>query len=156
MKTLIALVMMWMTLSAEMFSQGSTSLGIKLGSVSISNQNYTVVGLSGNYFILDDLSVGVGYERWFSASPSIQKLTAESSYFIPVDENIRPYVGVLYRHIFVSNFDNINAYGYRAGLAIVNQNLLISGGIVQERYESRTAIFDKTHTYAEVVVGFFF
>lgn len=156
MKTVIVLVMMWMTLSAEIFSQGSTSLGIKLGSVSISNENYTVVGLSGNYFILDDLSVGLGYEKWFSASPSIQKISAESSYFIPVDEKVRPYVGVLYRHILITNFDNINAYGYRAGLAIVNRNLLISGGIVQERYESQTAIFDKTHTYAEVVVGFFF
>lgn len=156
MKTLILLVMMWMTLNAEIFSQGRASLGIKLGSVSVSNENYTVAGFSGNYFVIDDISVGLGYERWFSGSPSIQKISAESSYFIPVDEKVRPYVGLLYRHIYVSNADNINAYGYRAGLAIVNQNLLVSGGIVQERYESRTAIFDKTHTYAEVVVSFFF
>jgi len=143
--------------ASSMFSQSSVSLGVKLGSASIGNENYTIAGISGNYFVIENLSVGLGYEKWFSGTPSIQKLTAETTYFIPVAEKVRPYVGLLYRRVLISDgFDDTNAYGYRAGIALVQNNLLLSAGIVQEKYDTKRGIFDDTETYGEFTIGFAF
>ncbi len=151
------------SLMGDMFSQGSTSIGVKLGGASIGNEDYTIVGLSGNYFVINDLSVGLGYEKWFSGDPDIDKVTIESTYFIPVSKQFRPYLGLLARRIFISgedrlgrSFNDTNAYGYRAGVAFVQDRLLISAGIVQEKYDTSEGIFNDTETYLEVVVGFTF
>lgn len=140
--------------ASSMFSQNNVSLGVRLGSASIGNENYTIFGLSGNYFVFDDLSIGLGYEKWFSGIPTIGKVTVESTYFIPASEKVRPYLGVLYRRIFIGDgLADVNAYGYRAGVAFVQGRLLVSAGIVQERYESRRSSLDETETYAEFTVG---
>lgn len=151
------------SLHKSLFSQGSTSIGIKLGGASIGNENYTIFGISGNYFVIENLSVGLGYEKWFSGDPSIQKATAESTYFIPASEKVRPYLGLFYRRMFINgsdrlgrSYDDINSYGYRAGISFVQDNLLLSAGIVQEKYDSTQRLFDDTETYAEIVVGFVF
>ena len=166
MKKVFMILMLMMSLHADvslhksLLSQGSTSVGIRLGGASIGNQNYTIFGVSGNYFIVENLSVGVGYEKWFSGNPSIQKLTLESTYFIPASENIRPYLGVFGRRTLTSGsdrlgreFDDTNSYGYRAGIALLQNNLVLSAGIVQEKYDSTQRLFNETQTYAEVTVG---
>ncbi len=143
--------------ASDMFSQENISIGVKLGSASVGNRDYTILGVSGSYFILDDLSIGIGYEKWFSGTPSIHKLTVESTYYIPISESVRPYAGVLYRRIFISDsYGDVNAYGYRGGVAFVKGRLLISAGIVQERYESSRRVLDSTETYGEVTVGISF
>ncbi len=148
------------SLHKSLFSQGSASVGIRLGGASIGNQNYTIFGVNGNYFIIENLSVGLGYEKWFSGDPSIQKATVESTYFVPASEKIRPYLGVFARRIFMSGsdrfargYDDVNSYGYRAGIAFVQNNLVLSAGIVQEKYDSTQRLFDDTETYAEVTIG---
>lgn len=148
---------------SNMFSQSSVSLGIKVGSASIGNESYTIAGLSGNYFIMEDLSVGLGYEKWFSGDPDISKITIESTYYFPVDEKVRPYAGVLYRRVMIGNsdrlnksFDDIDSYGYRVGIAFVQEKLLLSAGIVQEKYDTKQGLFDDTETYAELTIGFMF
>jgi hypothetical protein len=143
--------------SSNVFSKNSVSVGIKLGSASIGNENYTILGLSGNYFVIDNLSVGLGYEKWLSGNPDIQKATVESTYFIPASEAVRPYIGLFYRRIMIGDgLDDVNAYGYRAGVAFVQKRLIFSAGIVQERYESDRAIFNDTQTYMEAAVGITF
>jgi len=143
--------------ASSMFSQDNVSIGVRLGSASIGNENYTILGVSGNYFVLDNLSIGIGYEKWFSGTPTIQKLTAETTYYIPASENIRPYAGLLYRRIFIGdNYGDVNAYGYRAGIAFVQGRLLLSAGIVQEKYESSRRVLDDTETYGEFTVGISF
>jgi hypothetical protein len=143
--------------SSNVFSQNSVSLGVRLGSASIGSENYTILGLNGSYFVLDNLSVGLGYEKWYSGDPDIQKFTVESTYFIPASEAVRPYVGLLYRRIMIGDrFDDVNAYGYRAGVAFVQGRLILSAGVVQEKYESNRVIFNDTQTYMEATVGFTF
>ena len=140
--------------SSNVFSKGSVSLGVKLGSASVGSEDYTILGLNGSYFVLDNLSVGLGYEKWYSGNPDIQKATLESTYFIPASEVVRPYLGLFYRRIMISDgLDDVNAYGYRAGIAFVKDRLIFSVGIVQERYESDRAIFNDTQTYMETTVG---
>ena len=141
------------TLSSNGFSKNKVSLGILLGSSSIGVQNYTVAGVSVNYFVIDDLSVGLGYESWFNGNPSIQKLTLESTYYIPVSEEVRPYLGGLYRRVLISGLSDVNAYGYRAGVAFIQNNILVSVGLVQEKYDSQWNISNDTQSYAEIVFG---
>jgi len=146
-----------LSLQADMFSKGSKSIGIKLGSAYIGVESYTIAGLSGNYFVIDNLSVGLAYEAWLGGNPDVQKLTLESTYYVEASPEIRPYLGLLYRRILISNgFDDTNSYGYRAGIAFIQDNLLLSAGIVQERYDSSRGIFDATETYAEFIIGFAF
>ncbi len=144
--------------SSKVFSKNSITVGVKLGSASIGNEDYTILGLSGSYFVLDNLSVGLGYEKWYSGDPYIQKMTMESTYFIPVSEEIRPYLGLLYRRIMIDDGRDadVNAYGYRAGVAFVKDRLVFSVGIVQERYESNRILFNDTQTYIEATVGITF
>lgn len=140
--------------SSNVFSKNSVSLGVRLGSASVGSEDYTILGLSGNYFILDNLSVGLGYEKWYSGNPDVQKATVESTYFIPASETVRPYLGVFYRRIMIGDsLGDVNAYGYRAGVAFVQNRLILSAGIVQEKYESDRGIFNDTHTYMEAAVG---
>lgn len=144
--------------SSNVFSKHSLALGVKFGSASVGNEEYTILGLSGSYFVLDDLSIGLGYEQWYSGDPDIKKVTVESTYYIPASEEIRPYLGVLYRRIMISDGRNadVNAYGYRAGIAFVKGRLVLSAGIVQERYESSRILFNDTETYMEASVGITF
>ena len=141
------------SLSSNGFSKNKMSLGILLGSSSIGVQNYTVAGVSVNYFVIDDLSVGLGYESWFNGNPSIQKLTLYSTYYIPASEEVRPYLGGLYRRVLISGISDVNAYGYRAGVAFIQNNILVSVGLVQEKYDTQWNISNDTQSYAEIVFG---
>jgi len=163
MKKIFLALLIVSSLMGDMFSQGSKSVGLKLGGASIGNEDYTVVGVSGSYFVIDDLSVGLGYEKWFSGDPDIDKVTLEGTYFFRLNEQFHPYAGLLVRRIFINgenrlggSYDDTNAYGYRAGLAFVQDRLLISAGVVQEKYDSTEGFFSDTETYLEVVVGFTF
>lgn len=151
------------SLNKSLFSKESTSVGVRLGGASIADEDYTIFGVSGNYFIIDNLSVGLGYEKWFSGDPSIQKVTAESTYFLPTSEKMRPYLGVFGRRMFISGndrfgreYDDTNSYGYRVGLVYTKDRLLISAGLVQEKYESREGFLDSTETYTELTLGYVF
>ena len=81
------------------------SIDIKLGSASVGREDYTVAGVGLHYFAIDNLALGAAYEYWFSGSPSIAKGTLESTFYIPVHEKIRPYLGLLYSHYFIDNSD---------------------------------------------------
>jgi hypothetical protein len=143
--------------SSNVFSKNSVTLGVKLGSASINHDNYTILGLSGNYFVIDGLSVGLGYEKWYGGEPDIQKITLESTYYISASEEVRPYLGLLYRRILIDDeLGDVNAYGYRAGVAFVKDRLILSAGIVQEKYETNRNVLPDTQTYMEATVGIAF
>lgn len=134
----------------------SKSIGIKLGSASIGPESYTIVGASINYFVIDNLSIGGAYEYWFSGSPSVAKTTVDSTYFIPASEQFKPYLGLLYSHYFIDDNADINAYGYRVGIAYVNSPMFVSAGLRQEKYTSDRAVFLDDDATGEFIVGFSF
>ena len=135
---------------------GSKSVGIKLGGASIGPENYTIAGVSVNYFALDNLSVGTAYEYWFSGKPTISKATVESTYYIPASEQLKPYLGLLYSHYFVEDNSDINAYGYRIGIAYIKSPVFFSAGFRQEKYTSDRAIFSDNEATGEFMIGFSF
>ena len=135
---------------------GSKSVGIKLGGASIGSENYTIAGVSINYFALDNLSVGGAYEYWFSGNPAVSKGTLESTYFIPATEQLKPYFGLLYSHYFIEDYTDINAYGYRVGIAYIKSPMLFSAGLRQEKYASDRSIFSDNDATGEFIIGFAF
>jgi len=163
MKKLLILVLVVMSLQADMFDQGSKTVGLKIGSASIGNEQYFIAGLNGNYFVVDNLSVGLGFEKWFVGDPDISKVTLESTYFLEINEKLHPYAGIIYRRILVSgsdrfgrSYDDTNAYGARAGLAFTRGRFLLSGGLVHEIYDTTENLFNDSETYVEFTIGFVF
>ena len=137
-------------------SAGSKSVGIKLGGASVGPENYTIAGASINYFALDNLSVGAAYEYWFSGSPTVSKITVDSTYYIPASEQLKPYFGLLYSHYFIEDNTDIDAYGYRVGIAYIKSPMFFSAGLRQEKYTSDRAIFSDNDATGEFIIGFAF
>lgn len=153
---LTSLLMLSSASQAASLVAGYKNVGVKLGSSSIGPESYTVVGASLNYFVIDNLSLGGAYEYWFSGEPTVSKATVDATYFIPVSEKVRPYLGALYSRYFIDDFNDINSYGYRAGVAFINGPVLLSGGVRQEYYDSDSSVFDDSDNTAELVIGFSF
>jgi|GEM_PF-3899374 len=143
------------TYSASLMA-GSKSIGLKLGTSSTGNQSYTIAGASLQYFPLNNLAVGVAYEYWFSGKPTISKGTLESTYYLPLNNQFKPYFGLLYSHYFVENISDIDAYGYRAGVAYIKAPMILSAGIRQEKYRSNRSLFFDEDPTVELMVGFSF
>lgn len=135
---------------------GSKSVGIKLGSASSGSEHYTVAGASLQYFALDNLAVGAAYEYWFSGNPTISKASLQSTYYIPFTAQIKPYIGVLYSHYFVEDRSDIDAYGYRLGVAYIKSPMILSAGIKQERYTSNRPVYFDQDPKLEFMVGLSF
>ena len=128
-------------LRAELFEEGKLSLGILLGSGTSSDkkntQNYTLFGLNADYFIVDNLSIGFGYTGWFGETPSINQFTIPLTYYAPVSENFRPYVGVYTRQTYIEandyGLDDYSSVGTRIGVAyLYKSNAYLGMGWVQD------------------------
>lgn len=165
MKKIVLLTMMMLSvLHADIFMKGDKNIGVTLGSGSVSygrfqgTENYTILGISGSYFVMDDLSVGLGYRHWFGGSPSIDELTVPVTYFVPLHPKYRPYGGVFYRRVFMGDdYDDNSVYGLRAGLTIkLSSQSHIGLGWVQEYYDDCSDRSDCTSGYPEVLFGFSF
>ncbi|MEH6454353.1 MAG: ferrodoxin oxidoreductase beta subunit [Psychromonas sp.] len=141
---------------ASAFDKGNKGVAVKISGASIGREDYTILGVSANYFVIDNLSVAGGYEYWFSGSPDVSKLSAESTYFIPLSEQFRPYLGVLYSHYFISGNTDADTLGYRAGISYLNSPMILSLGIKQEKFLDDRDSFSGTDTTTEFLVGFSF
>ena len=141
---------------SDPFMAGSKSVGLKLGTSSIGNERYTVAGASLQYFAINNLSLGVAYEYWFSGKPTISKGTLESTYYLPLNNPFKPYFGLLYSHYFVENISDIDAYGYRAGVAYIKSPMIVSAGVRQEKYSSNSPVFFDQDPTIEFMLGLSF
>lgn len=141
---------------ASGFEKGSKNIAVKLSGASVGWESYNILGVSANYFVIDNLSVTAGYEYWFSGSPSVSKVSAESTYFIPASEQFRPYLGVLYGHYFISGESDADTLGYRAGVAYLNSPMILSLGLKQEKFMNDRDNFSGTDSTTEFLVGFSF
>ncbi len=141
---------------AGVFDKGQKNVALTVGSGSGYNSNYTIVGVTANYYAISGLSVGLGYRGWFGGNPTLNEVDVPVTYFIPLQSRIRPYIGGFYRHTFVSgDDDDYDTYGGRAGISVVQGNGYVSAGWVQERY-SRDSGGDSVRGYPEISAGFSF
>ncbi|QOP46405.1 hypothetical protein [Sulfurimonas paralvinellae] len=143
--------------NADIFLRGNKNIGASIGAGRAYNQNYTVAGVYGNYFIADNLSVGVGYRAWMGGTPSMQELQLEGTYYLPLNRKFHPYIGVFGRNTFVSSYKDYQSYGARAGLAITtSKNSYVGLGYIIEYYSDCNRLGECSNSYPEVVVGLSF
>lgn len=148
--------------NADMFSKGNIGIGVALGAgtltVNDEVQTYTLAGASANYFVIDNLSVGVDYLGWFGPEPTMDQVTLPLNYYFKIDEDYRPYTGVFFRNTFVSGaYDDFTSYGVRAGVAMmISSRAYLAFGVVQEYYESSAWRDETSQTYPELTFAFSF
>ena len=160
-RILWSLALIASVVNADFFVKGNTSVGIVLGSSSVSygryTQNYTILGVSADYFVIDNLSVGVGYRGWFGGTPSRNQITVPATYYIPVSKKFRPYAGAFVRKTFVSDgFSDYESYGMRGGVTMVlSRNSYMGVGVIKEQY-SGGVFEDSSVTYPEFIFALSF
>ena len=142
---------------ADIFVKGNKNIGASIGAGSSYGNTYTIVGLYGNYFIVDNLALGVGYRGWFGASPEMHELLLEGNYYIPFKNNIRPYLGLFTRQTFVQSYDDYQSYGAKAGVAFTTgKNSYVGIAYVLEYYSRCNDANECSNSYPEVVFGLSF
>ena len=164
---IVSVLLLLSTLAfANPFGAGNRAIGITVGSGSVSYsvgpfstvENYYILGVNADFFVAENLSVGLGYRGWFGGDPTINQGTIPVTYYIPTNSKFRPYLGAFYRYTYIADdrYDNYSSAGGRAGLAITFQNGYVGFGWAQEYYLDSDSLSDSTSGYPEVVLGFSF
>ncbi len=155
-KWVLALVLTAMAVHADVYQKGTASMALTVGGGTAYNNSYTIVGVGANYFVLEGLSIGLGYRGWFGPTPTLNEIDVPVTYYVPLRSNLRPYGGAFYRYTFVGgDYSNFNTYGVRAGLSFVKGNGYIAAGWVQEWYGEEGSNVG-TNGYPEITAGISF
>jgi outer membrane protein W len=144
-------------LHAGMFEKGNKNVSGSIGAGSSYGNTYTVVGVSTHYFIIDNLALGMGYRGWFGSNPIMNELLIDGTYFLPLNQKFRPYLGAFMRQTFVSENDDYQSYGAKAGLAIsTSPNSYVGIAYVLEYYNPCNSASECSNAYPEVILGLSF
>jgi len=124
-----------------MNADGAFSFGHKNFTFNISQDNdYTVLGGSVNYFVVDGLSAGLSLSAWLGDKPSITQITVPLTYYVPIESSFRPYFGAFFSRTFMGDngpikYEDYSSYGGRAGIAMqLSGSAYMSFGWVQEKF----------------------
>lgn len=142
-----------------LFQKGSVGVGAVLGSGSATfgagSNDYFIVGVSGDYFIVDDLSVGMGVTLWTGSDPKIMQYTLPVVYYFETSSKISPYLGVFYRYTDYLGEDAIassSSGGIKGGVAYRVSFGYVAAGVVSENnFDTK-----ENSTYPEFTLGFLF
>lgn len=153
--TLAALILTCnLSFAADPFSQGSKRGSLILGAGESFDESYVIFGIGAGYYVLDGLEIGLNWQTWLGGDPTINQLTPEITYVFHNTANINPYVGALYRKTWISGFDDLSAYGGRAGVYFpTGPRVYIGLGGVYLKYTgcSESEYRDCSEFYPEVV-----
>ncbi|UCE90129.1 MAG: hypothetical protein JSW10_04745 [Pseudomonadota bacterium] len=144
-------------LQAGPFNKGSVRLSVLLGRGQAFNNNYTILGAGGGYYVIDGLELGADYEAWLNGDPDIQKLTPQVRYVFHRVPKVKPYAGLFYRRTFVDGFDDTDSWGGRAGVFFgVGARVYFGAGLVYDRVRDcdEGVYVSCSDTYPELSVGF--
>lgn len=156
-KIILSLSLLFSVANADLFDRGNLAFGGVIGSGYSGNESYMILGVSADYFAMNGLSVGVGYQGWFGADPTQNQLTLSTNYYIPLNDKLRPYVGAFFRETFISGYDDRSSYGGRAGLAVtMSRNTFISAGWAYEEYTNCPEYLECSSNYPEIVFSLAF
>jgi hypothetical protein len=132
-------------------------LSIVLGSATLGESDYIVLGAGLSYYLFDGLSLGLDGDVWLGDDPSVYTLTPQARYVLYFVPLLKPYVGAFYRHYFIgSPYDDLNSVGGRAGVYLVTGGGGYLGlGALYEKFLSCDDTFtDCDSWYPELTVGF--
>lgn len=139
------------------FSVGSKNINITAGTDNSFGNDYTILGVNTNYFVIDNLSIGASYQIYLGGTPDISQVTIPLTYYAPLENfPFKPYVGAFYTKTFIEDpFNDYDIYGARVGLSMqTSNNSYMSFGWVQEFDTSSTRI--EKRGYPEVSAGISF
>jgi hypothetical protein len=114
---IVASLLTWnLSFAADPFSQGSKRVSVILGAGNSFDESYVIVGVGAGYYVLDGLEIGLNWQTWLGGDPRINQLTPEITYVFRNKTSLDPYIGALYRKTWISGYDDLSAYGGRAGV----------------------------------------
>jgi hypothetical protein len=138
---------------AGMFSQGRRRVTGTVGWGSSLGSDYLLVGVGLGYFIRNGLDVGVDFEGWFLGDPTMYKISPRADLVMWRSPRLKPYVGAFYRWNFISDFEDENSLGGRAGAFYRGTRGGMAGaGVVYERFLS-DRFEDRDVIYPEVFIA---
>lgn len=156
-RVLFVVLLLSTMLQAEIFDKGRSNVGVSIGAGTSFGETYTILGVNANYFVLDNLNVGLSYRGWFGATPSQNELSLSTNYFIPLDAKIHPYIGAFAKKLFISDMRDFESLGARGGVAVVmSKNSFVSVGYAYEQYLNCPDAFECTNSYPEVIFALSF
>lgn len=138
------------------FAAGHTRFGLMVGWGQSGNDDYLLLGLGVGYYLVNGVDIGVDGEAWLGSEPGIYKISPGIRYVAYQVPRFKPYVGVHYRHVFVTDdFEDRDALGGRAGVYYASQaGTYIGAGVVYDRYMD-CDIGDCDDLYPEISVSIF-
>ena len=149
-----------------LFHERDVSLGVALGSGSVDygtkTEDYFIVGAGVDYFVMDNLSLGVSLLGWVGGSPSIVQYTLPLNYYLDTGSALSPYGGIYYRYTNYSGsysdrfgnsyeVDSTHSLGVRLGVAYRVGFGFVGVGVASQRSDA-----GESSTYPEISVGFVF
>ncbi len=143
----------------DAFSSGTKRLSVVVGNGYAFDNSYLLIGVGAGYFIANGLDLGLDFEYWTGASPSITKVSPRLDYVFNAGSSLRPYAGVFYRRTMIEGLNDLDSIGGRAGLYFMSgKSVYVGAGLVYESYLScDTATYSScSDTYPEIVVAFSF
>jgi len=138
--------------NAGPFDKESVTGTLAIGSGTILNEDYVILGLGAGYFFADGFQVGLEVNSWLGGDPSIYEVTPKLTYVYENESVIKPYLGVFYNRTFIENQDDSNALGYRLGFysAIGKKSYIGIGAVFSELQDCQDSPFiDCSSTYTE-------
>jgi hypothetical protein len=143
--------------SAWPFLRHRVRVSALIGAGATNTDNYLILGAGVGYFIIDGLEVGLDYEAWLLGDPVMHRLSPEARYVFHFVQYVKPYVGVFYRHTFISGYDDFDHIGARAGVFFAPKSgvFFVGAGAAYEHLLncSDGLLIDCDDVYPEVFVG---
>jgi len=139
------------------FEKGSSNLLVSGGSGSAFDDSYFILGVGYGYYLLDGVQLGLDLEAWLGGDPSIYQLTPQVQYVFHQVPKVQPYIGAFYSRSYVDGFDDLDAFGYRAGLyfAIGGNSRIGIGGARREYQDCKETVYtDCESSYTELTFLF--
>jgi len=139
------------------FDQGRTRIGLAGGAIrgSSGDLDFYIAGGFG-YYVVDNLEVGADLAFWFGDTPFYAQLGPTARYVVPLDAPVKPYLGVFYRHWFVSGPDpDADTLGARLGILIQSRSVWLTLGLAYEAIVSECS-GDCDDFYPELGLSFVF
>ena len=148
---------------SDLFRSGHKTVSLSLGGGSIDygglkgREEYTIIGIGGSYFPVDNLSLGLEYRYW-SGEPEVNEVTVPATYYLPTRSAYRPYGGLFYRHYAIGGgYKDFSAYGGRVGVAVVlSKRSYLAAGWVEEQRSHCSQFAVCRSGYAEAFIGIAF
>ena len=146
--------------AASPFDKGRSSVIAHLGSGSAFRDDYIILGLGYNYYLVNGLKLGIQFDLWLDGDPSIYQVTPEVGYVFHKVPVVKPYVGAFYRRSYIESLDDLSAIGYRGGVYFVpgggNTYIGIGGAYTEYQDCEETVYSDCSTSYTELTFMFSF